>query len=301
MFKPRQVAMAASAQAIFRGMASGAAEGAALRHDRAVQIQAGLTRIPKAIVDYRSQLHSMIAVHRAPCTQPLFVGRTFNNARRLMLVLLHGLPVTMNNVREHSALNKRDVQRQFDRAAASFDGADFVHRVTRDGLIERLRPLRVEAETVLDLGAATGSTTRQLRHRFGGVRIVSLDLSHNMLRLARRKRRWFSRTAFVQADAEKLPFRDASFDVVFSNLLLPWLSDPANALAEVARVLRKDGVFVFATLGPDSLVQLSRAFFNDAATTEIYTQSNTLSLHDALPILRLADPVLDVDHTNRCS
>jgi malonyl-CoA O-methyltransferase len=201
----------------------------------------------------------------------------------------------MNEMREPSALNKRDVRRQFDRAAASFDGADFVHRVTRDGLLERLQPLRVKAETVLDLGAATGSTTEQLRKRFDSARVVSLDLSHDMLREAVRKRRWFSRTAFIQADAERLPFSDASFDVVFSNLLLPWLSDPAAALAEVARVLRKDGVFTFATLGPDSLLQLSRAWSRVDTGAHVNRFLDMHDIGDALVRAGLADPVLDVD------
>ena len=69
----------------------------------------------------------------------------------------------MNNMREPAALNKRDVRRRFDRAATTFDRADFVHRVTRDGLLERLRPLRVTTKTVLDLGAATGSATAPLK------------------------------------------------------------------------------------------------------------------------------------------
>ena len=201
----------------------------------------------------------------------------------------------MNDMREPSTLNKRDVRRQFDRAAAAFDRADFVHRVTREGLLERLRPLRVAAKTVLDLGAATGNTTDPLRKRFGGARVVSLDLSYNMLREARGKRRWYTRTAFVQADAEKLPFCDASFDVVFSNLLLPWLSDPATALAEVSRVLRKDGVFVFATLGPDSLLQLSRAWRRVDAGAHVNRFLDMHDIGDALVRAGLADPVLDVD------
>ena len=201
----------------------------------------------------------------------------------------------MTDMREPSTLNKRDVRRQFDRAAASFDSADFVHRVTRDGLLERLRPLRVEARTVLDLGAATGNTTDSLRKRFSGARVVSLDLSRNMLREARGKRRWFSRTSFVQADAESLPLSDASFDVVFSNLLLPWLSDPATALTEVARVLRKDGVFVFATLGPDSLLQLSRAWSRVDAGPHVNRFLDMHDIGDALVGAGLADPVLDVD------
>ena len=192
-------------------------------------------------------------------------------------------------------LNKRDVRRRFDRAAPVFDTADFVHRVTRDGLLERLQPLRVDAQTVLDLGAATGSASVPLGKRFRGARVVSLDLSQSMLREAHRKRGWFSRTACVQADAERLPLQDQCCDVVFANLLLPWLSDPAIALAEVARVLRKDGLLAFATLGPDSLLALSRAWSRVDDGPHVNRFLDMHDIGDALVRAGLADPILDVD------
>lgn len=200
-----------------------------------------------------------------------------------------------SNKNDPAELSRRDVRRRFDRAATGFDGADFVHRTTRDGLLERLAPLRVDARVVLDLGAATGGATEQLRQRFARARIVSLDLSHNMLRQASRKRRWFSRTAFIQADAEQLPFRDQCFDVVFANLLLPWLTDPAAALAESARVLRKDGVLAFATLGPDSLRQLARAWRRIDDRPHVNRFLDMHDIGDALVRAGFADPVLDVD------
>ena len=212
-------------------------------------------------------------------------------------------------------LNSSDVRRRFDRAADTFGTADFVHGVTRDGLLTRMRPLRIDAKTVLDLGAATGSATALLRKRFGGAHVVSLDLSRNMLRQRKRRRRWFTRTSSVQADAQRLPFADQSFDVVFANLLLPWVNDPAAVLAEVSRVLRKGGVLAFATLGPDSLKQLSRAWGdvdNHAHVNQPHVNQphvnqphvnqphvhRFLDMHDigdALVRAGLADPVLDVD------
>ena len=197
-------------------------------------------------------------------------------------------------------LNSRDVRRRFDRAADTFGDADFAHGVTRDGLLARLQPLRIEAKTVLDLGAATGSATALLQKRFGGAHIVSLDLSHNMLLQRKHRRLWFTRTSSVQADAERLPFADQSIDVVFANLLLPWVNDPAAVLAEVSRVLRKGGVLAFATLGPDSLKQLSRAWGHvdghaNVNQAHVHRFPDMHDIGDALVRAGLADPVLDVD------
>jgi malonyl-CoA O-methyltransferase len=147
-------------------------------------------------------------------------------------------------------LRLRDIRRRFDRAAAGFDDADFVHAVTRDGLFGRLQPLLLKPETILDLGSATGAMSRLLRKRFKRTHIVSLDLSYAMLERGRRDRPWFSRSSFVQGDAHQLPFTDASFDMVIANQVLPWAPNPQPVFDEVSRVLRKGGVFAFATLGP---------------------------------------------------
>ena len=46
-----------------------------------------------------------------------------------------------SNMSDPAELNRRDVRRRFDRAAAGFDDADFVHRKTRDGLLADTREL----------------------------------------------------------------------------------------------------------------------------------------------------------------
>ena len=159
-------------------------------------------------------------------------------------------------------LRLRDIQRRFDRAAASFDSADFVHQATREGLATRLEPLLLEPTTILDLGSATGATGRLLRKRFRRTHIVSLDLSRSMLARGKDCKSWFTRASFVQGDASHLPFVNASFDVVVANQLLPWTPELQSVFEEVARVLVPGGVFAFATLGPDSLQEIRRAWAN---------------------------------------
>ena len=192
-------------------------------------------------------------------------------------------------------LNRQHVRRRFERAAATFDESDFVHTVTRDGLLARLEPLLVEARTVIDLGAATGAANRALEKRFKGAHVVSIDIAHSMLKKAREKKSWFSRTSFTQASAEALPFPDESVDVIFSNLLLPWVHDPSPIFSELARVLRKGGVFTFATLGPDSLQEISRAWGSIDRNAHVNRFLDMHDLGDRLVDAGLRDPVLDVD------
>ena len=163
----------------------------------------------------------------------------------------------------------------------SFDDPDFVCAITRDGILSRLEPLVVDANTILDLGSAAGATGRVVRKRFRRAHVVALDSSLPMLAQARAKKSWLHKSSFVQADAMQLPFATGSFDLVVANQLLPWLPKPDSAFSEIARVLKKGGVFAFATLGP-----VSPAF---SVLPDMH------DIGDGLVRAGFADPVLDVD------
>lgn len=194
-----------------------------------------------------------------------------------------------------SAIDHSHVRRRFDRVAAGFDAADFVHTLTRDGLFARLEPMATTAKLVVDLGCGTGSARRQLEKSFAGALVIGCDLSLAMLLQASRKRRLFSRPGVVQADALGLPFADQDVDVVFSNMVLPWIGDIAAAFAEVRRVLRKDGLFVFSTLGPDSLQQLRHAVQQADPASPVQNFPDMHDIGDAAIASGLREPVLDVD------
>ena len=66
-----------------------------------------------------------------------------------------------------------------------------------------------------------------------------------------------------RGDAASLPFRDAAFDLVTSNMVVEHLSDPARQFAEIARVLRPGGAFVFHTPNASSFLAPLLRFMND--------------------------------------
>ena len=201
----------------------------------------------------------------------------------------------MHSATRESALCTSAVRRRFDRAASGFDDFDFVHAVTRDGLLARLEPMVIDAATVLDLACATGATYKALTKRFRGAHIIALDLSANMLRRARRRQSWFSKYSLLQANATAIPLADDSVDVVFSNQLLPWIADTSALFSEVGRVLRENGLFLFAGLGPDSLSELRRAWQSADGRPHVNLFPDMHDLGDAAVRAGLRDPVLDVD------
>jgi len=195
---------------------------------------------------------------------------------------------------QYGALKLSDVRRRFDRAATDFDAADFVHRACREGLIERLLPVKIEPARILDLGAATGSGSRQLAKAYRKSRVVSYDVSGSMLRIAKQKKSFLSKVTEVQGDALGLPFRAGCFDLVFANLLLPWISDLPACFTEVARVLKKGGVFAFSAIGPDSLANMRSAWSDEDHHVNRFPDMHDIG--DALVNAGLSDPVLDVDY-----
>lgn len=201
----------------------------------------------------------------------------------------------MNATDHRSDLRTADVRRRFDRAAERFDEADFVHRVTRDGLLTRMQPMTVQAASVIDLGSATGAAIPLLQKRFRHARIIAVDFSAAMLARVRSKKTLLAKRHAVQADARALPFADASIDVVFSNLMLPWIDEHDAVFTEVARVLQKDGLFVFSTLGPDSLAEIREAWRAVDDGLHVNRFPDMHDVGDALVRAGLRDPVLDVD------
>jgi len=103
---------------------------------------------------------------------------------------------------------------------------------------------------VLEVGAGACQCTRWLRTQ--GARAVATDVSAGMLAAGRRLDGSTGVVApSIQADARALPFADRSFDVVFTAFgALPFVPDTGRVHAEVARVLRPGGRWVFSVTHP---------------------------------------------------
>jgi len=129
-------------------------------------------------------------------------------------------------------------------------------------LAERLasRPL----ERVLEIAAGTGVVTRRLAAVLpDDVTIVATDLNQPMLDQAAalgvaRPVEW------RQADAMRLPFKDASFDAVVCQFGVMFFPDKATAFAEARRVLRPGGVFIFSAWD-----RIEENEFADTVTTAV--------------------------------
>ena len=138
-----------------------------------------------------------------------------------------------------------------NRAAA--DAVDFLHDEIGERLLDRLDLVNRDFSDVLDLGARDGGLARRLATRPGTRRVVLAEPATRFLASARGLR--------VAADPELVPFREASFDLVVSNLVLHWTADLPGVLVQLRRALRPDGLLLAAMLGGQTLIELRTALF----------------------------------------
>jgi ubiquinone/menaquinone biosynthesis C-methylase UbiE len=106
-------------------------------------------------------------------------------------------------------------------------------------------------DRVLELGCGPGYFSAALVQATGGG-VVLLDLQAEMLEMTRERVPPQDSSFRVQADGARLPFADASFDVVFVATVLGELPDRGECLDEVRRIVRPGGVLAVAETRRDS-------------------------------------------------
>lgn len=192
-------------------------------------------------------------------------------------------------------LDKAGVRAAFDRAGPTYEATAVLQSRVAEELLSRLEPFDFDPGVILDLGAGTGRRTAELKRRYRRSLVIALDLAPGMLREAARHQRFLRRFARVCADASRLPLAAGSVDIVFSNLMLQWCDPLDETLAQVRRVLKPRGFFLFSTFGPDTLKELRSAW----AAVDSYNHVNRfLDVHDvgdALVRAGFLEPVLDVE------
>lgn len=201
-------------------------------------------------------------------------------------------------------IDKALVRSSFGRAAASYDQAAVLQREVGDRMLSRLDYVKYTPDVILDAGSGTGYGTRKLHLRYPEARILAFDIAPAMHFQARPPVSLWkrllpirgNRTSYICGDIEQMPLKDSCINLVWSNLALQWCNDINRTLAEIYRVLRVDGLFMFSTFGPDTLKELRQAFRSADSYNHINRFMDMHDIGDMLVHNGFATPVMDMEY-----
>ena len=203
-------------------------------------------------------------------------------------------------------LDKKATRQHFERAANSYDAAAVLQEEVARRISERLDYIKLQPKHVLDVGSGTGFLTKDLLKRYPKAQTIALDSALNMLKICKKQGGWvkylfnagklgLAKPKAVCADAEQLPFKPASIDLIVSSLMLQWSNDLAKTFAGFHSVLAPNGLLLFATFGPDTLKELRQSWaeVDDSPHTSAFIDMHEIG--DALLQAGFINPVTDME------
>lgn len=135
-----------------------------------------------------------------------------------------------------------DSARGYDLAAPTYDTKEkYLNSFDKGRVVALLGD--VKGKALLDVGAGTGRISVIMAQK--GAQVTGVDVSPEIVKVLARKNRHI--TALV-AEAESLPFPDASFEVVTAAFLIVHLKDPTRFFDEAYRVLKDDGLLLITNV-----------------------------------------------------
>lgn len=195
-------------------------------------------------------------------------------------------------------LDEQKIASRFNKAAHSYDKAAVLQRTVGSDLLERLQGIRLQPQMILDLGCGTGVATACLKKTYPLAEIIGFDQSFGMLKQAQAQKVKDELSKFhcLGGQAEALPFKTHSFELVYSNLMLHWSTDFSATLNELRRVLKPGGLLLFSIVGADTLKELRYAWAQVDDKPHVHVFPDMHDLGDSLLQAAFADPVMDVDY-----
>jgi ubiquinone/menaquinone biosynthesis C-methylase UbiE len=142
---------------------------------------------------------------------------------------------------------------RFDRRASSYEDStlqQFLFVPVQLTALHLALQLLPQARRVLDVGCGTGQLLRHARPYYPTAQLVGVDLAGRMVATASAITPTKLAVRYLHARAERLPFTEEVFDLVFTTLSLRHWTDLSAGIAEIGRVLTPGGLLVLADVFP---------------------------------------------------
>ena len=143
---------------------------------------------------------------------------------------------------------KKQVTKMFDNIAKTYDSLNNllslkIHLLWRKSAIKKIKK---NPKKILDIGTGTGDFAI-VAAKYTNAKIIGIDLSKKMIDVGKKKvleKNLNTRISFKIADAEKLPFKKNSFDVITSGFVVRNFENMQKGLSEIYRVLNQKGIIL---------------------------------------------------------
>ena len=188
---------------------------------------------------------------------------------------------------------KKKIAKSFNSKSSTYEEYSLVQNEVSKRMIERLKLMKFKPKTILDLGSGTGYLSNILKQIFPASKITCLDISLDMLLECRKKNTKFN---LVVADAENMPFDNEVFDLVISSFTLHWCEEIEKIFSDIHRYLKNKGVFMFTTVGPNTLIELNKAYAKIDGEQHVNSFTDMHIYGDSLLKCGFHDPVMDVEN-----
>ena len=188
------------------------------------------------------------------------------------------------------------IKQNFSQAAKTYAKHAFVQNEIGQRLIERLEYIQFDPKVICDLGAGAGSFSPLLAKKYPEALLLGIDFSFEMLQQARVNVTHSENTLLICNDAQTLALKQDSIDLIFSNLMLQWCPNVREVLHQVFNATSPGGLFLFSTLGPDTLKEFRASW--EAVDLAPHT-NDFIDMHDigdALLQIGFQDPVIESEY-----
>ena len=152
-------------------------------------------------------------------------------------------------------------RKEFDKEADKFDQEQGmnIYKMCEKGysyLIDEVK--KEQFHSLLDVGCGTGNTITLLNDQFPNKKYTGMDLSENMIKVAKKKN--ISNALFMTGDAENMPFKDNEFDVIVCKESFHHYPNVEKFFKECYRILKKRGRLIIMDVEPP--VEIIRWIYN---------------------------------------
>jgi len=100
-------------------------------------------------------------------------------------------------------------------------------------------------DIILDIGTAEGAMLSSIKKEFPQAKCFGLEYSQELININQDKN-----IKIIQGNAQKLPFKSNSFNIVVATAVIEHLSQPLKMVSESYRVLKKNGILIVTTPDP---------------------------------------------------